>query len=113
MSFLLLFVPIDPDLPSVFLCSDQFGLLVNFVKELLSLNVVLLYKRVLFDLKCICLSLNFRALFLLLLKLLLVLCQKVLLFMVSFFHSMVLFRQISEIVFSLLSHSVRQLKIRI
>ena len=39
---LLLLVPIDPNLPRVLLCSDQLSLLVDFVEELLPLNVILL-----------------------------------------------------------------------
>lgn len=48
--FLLFFVAIDPNLSGVFLGSNQFGLLVDFVQQLLALDVILFLKGLLLDL---------------------------------------------------------------
>lgn len=50
MRLLLLLVPINPNLASVFLCSNQLSHGVDLVEQLLPLNVVLLLDRLLLDL---------------------------------------------------------------
>ena len=90
VSFLFLLITIDPNLSCVFLCGDQFGLLVDFVKELFALDVILLLERLLLDFKRVCLALNFSALFLLLLELTLVGQQELFFFLVRFFNGTVL-----------------------
>lgn len=53
MSLLLFFVPIDPNFASVFFRRNKLLLLVEFIEQLLLLNVVLFLKRTLFNLQCI------------------------------------------------------------
>ena len=72
MSFLLLLVAIDPDLTGVFLCCNELTLLVDLVKQLLSLDVILLLKRLLFNFECVSFTLDLSQLALLLLILVLV-----------------------------------------
>lgn len=51
MGFLFFLVTIDPDLASVLLGCNQFALLVNFVEQLLPLDIILLFKGLFLDFK--------------------------------------------------------------
>jgi hypothetical protein len=90
VSLLFLLITVYPNLPCVFLCGDQFGLLVDFVKELFALDVILLLQRFFLDFKRVCLALDLSALFLLLLELALVDFQELIFLLVGFFDGTVL-----------------------
>ena len=68
MRLLLLLIAIDPDLPGVLLGGKQLLLLIDLVEELLSLDIVLLLQRLLFDLQRISFPLDLGELLLLLVE---------------------------------------------
>ena len=68
VSLLLLLVTIDPYLPSIFFSRYLLILLRNFIVQLFSLNVVLLFKSLFLNFKLICSPLTLNQLPLLVLK---------------------------------------------
>lgn len=69
VSFLFLFVAVDPDLASILFSCDLFVLLHDLVEKLLALDVILLLKSLLSDFERISPPLTVSQLFLLVLKL--------------------------------------------
>ena len=113
VSLLLLLVAVDPDLSGVFLSCDELSLLVDLVKQLLSLDVVLLFKRLLFDLERISLALNLSQLLLLLIVLPLVGLEHLITLCVGFADLLKLLVQLVEIILGLLPHFIRLLEMRV
>ena len=106
MRLLLFLITVDPDFTSIFLCCNQLLLLVDFIEELLALNIILLLQRLLLDLQCVCLALYLRQLTLLLVEFALIYLQHLVALMVCLLYSTELPLKFCELVLSLLTHIV-------
>ena len=100
---LLSFVSVDPDFTSVFLSSDQLSQLIDLVQQLLSLDVVLLLERLLFDLQSVSFSLDLSQLLLLFFVLSLVSLEQLISLIESLFDLFVVLLKLTEILLSCLS----------
>lgn len=109
--FLLFFVAIDPNLSGVFLGSNQFGLLVDFVQQLLALDVILFLKGLLLDLQCVCFTFYLRQLLLLFVEFALVCFEHFITLLVGFFDGTILPLEFFEIIPSLLPHIITHLQV--
>ncbi len=94
MRLLFSFISIDPNFTSVLLCGDQLCQLIGLVKQLFPLDVILCLKRLLLDLKRVCLAFNLSQLLLLLFILALVGLEELITFVESFLDFFVLLLEV-------------------